>query len=457
MKKNDIIEVTIENMHFPNTGTATYQGKKIKIKNAMAGQKVRARISRSRKDSAEAKVIEVIELADYEVEPSCGHFSLCGGCAYQNVPYEMQLEIKSRQVKAILDSVLTENYEFLPIVPSPKKTEYRNKMEFSFGDEVKEGPLSLGMHRRNSFHSIVNTTTCSIVDEDFRQILCQILDYFQGNSQTYYHKNTNIGFLRYLLVRKAEKTGQILINLITTSQSTLNEKEFVDLILSLNLKGTIKCIAHSIYDGVADVAKAEEMKILYGEDKIEEELLGLKFNISSFSFFQTNSLGAEKLYSIVRDFIGTTKDKTIFDLYSGTGTIGQILAPTAKKVIGIEIVEEAVEKANENAKLNNLTNCTFIAGDVLKKIDELEDKPEIIVLDPPREGIHPKAIQKIIDYKPETFIYISCKPTSLAKDLPVFLENGYNVEKVQCVDMFPMTPHVETVLLITSNSNGYRV
>ena len=233
------------------------------------------------------------------------------------------------------------------------------------------------------------------------------------------------------------------------NQSVLNEKEFVDLILNLELKGTIKCIAHSIYDGVADVAKADQMKILYGEDIIVEELLGLKFNISSFSFFQTNSLGAEKLYSIVRDFIGTTKDKTIFDLYSGTGTIGQILAPTAKKVIGIELVEEAVEKANENAKLNNLDNCTFIAGDVLKKIDELDDKPEIIVLDPPREGIHPKAIQKIINYKPETFIYISCKPTSLQKDLPVFLANGYKVVKVQCVDMFPMTPHVECVTLMS--------
>lgn len=454
MKKNDIIEITIDDLHFPNVGTATYEGKKIKVKNAIPGQKVRARISRSRKESAEAKVVEVIEPAEYEHEPGCQHFSLCGGCSYQSVPYEKQLEIKSKQVKAILDSILTESYEFLPIVPSPKKTEYRNKMEFSFGDEVKEGPLTLGMHRRNSFHSIVNTYGCSIVDEDFRQILCQILDYFQGNSQSYYHKSTNIGFLRYLLVRKAEKTGQILINLITTSQSILNEKEFVDLILNLNLKGTVKCIAHSIYDGVADVAKADEMRILYGEDRIVEELLGLKFNISSFSFFQTNSLGAEKLYSIVRDFIGTTKDKIIFDLYSGTGTIGQILAPTAKKVTGIEIVEAAVEKANENAELNNLTNCTFIAGDVLKKIDELEDKPDIIVLDPPREGIHPKAIQKIIDYKPETFIYISCKPTSLAKDLPVFIDNGYKVEKVQCVDMFPMTPHVETVLLITSNSNG---
>ncbi|WMJ77559.1 MULTISPECIES: 23S rRNA (uracil(1939)-C(5))-methyltransferase RlmD [unclassified Sedimentibacter] len=449
MKKNDIIEVTIDEINFPNVGTAVYQGKKIKIKNTLPGQKVKARISRTRKERAEAKVVEVIEPACFETDSGCSHFTLCGGCSYQTVPYEKQLEIKSSQVKTILDRVLTDNYEFLPIVQSPKKTEYRNKMEFSFGDEVKEGPLTLGMHRRNSFHSIVNTSGCSIVDEDFRQILCQILGYFQGNSQTFYHKSTNIGFLRYLLVRKAERTGQILINLITTSQSSLNEKEFVDLILNINLEGTIKCIAHSIFDGVADVARADEMKILYGEDKIVEELLGLHFNISSFSFFQTNSLGAEKLYSIVRDFIGTTKDKTIFDLYSGTGTIGQILAPTAKKVIGIEIVEEAVEKANENAKLNNLNNCTFIAGDVLKKIDELDDKPDIIVLDPPREGIHPKAIQKIIDYKPETFIYISCKPTSLEKDLPYFLDSGYKVEKAQCVDMFPMTPHVETVILMT--------
>ena len=449
MKKKDIIEVTINDLQFPNIGITNYENKTIKVKNTLPGQNVRARISRSRKDSAEAKLIEVLVNAPYEQKPLCEHFGLCGGCSYQSVPYEKQLEIKSKQVKEIIDGILTENYEFLPIVPSPKKTEYRNKMEFSFGDEIKDGPLSLGMHRRNSFHSIVNTYGCQIVDEDFRQILCRILEYFRGNSQTYYHKTTNIGFLRYLLVRKTEKTGEILINLITTSQSELKEKEFLELILNTNLNGTVKCIAHSIFDGVADVAKADTMKILYGEDKVTEELLGLRFNISSFSFFQTNPLGAEKLYSIVRDFIGKTKDKTIFDLYSGTGTIGQILAPAAKKVIGIEIVEEAVEKANENAKLNNLTNCTFIAGDVLKKIDELNDKPDIIVLDPPREGIHPKAIQKIIDYKPETFIYISCKPTSLKNDLPVFLQNGYKVTKIQCVDMFPMTPHVETIILMT--------
>ena len=446
MKKNDIIEVTINDLEFPCIGIVNFENKIVKVKNTLPGQKIKARVVRSKKDSAEAKLLEVLENAFYEQEPSCKHFNLCGGCTYQTVPYMNQLEIKAKQVKNILDEILTENYEFLPIVPSPKKTGYRNKMEFSFGDEIKEGPLTLGMHRKNSFHSIINTYECQIVDEDFRQILCQILEYFRGNSQTYYHKTTNIGFLRYLLVRKAEKTGEILINLITTSQSTLNEKEFVELILAMNLEGKVKCIAHSIFDGVADAAKADSMKVLYGNDQITEELLGLKFNISSFSFFQTNSLGAEKLYLIVRDFIGNTKDKVIFDLYSGTGTIGQILAPAAKKVIGIEIVEEAVEKANENAKLNNLNNCTFIAGDVLKKIDELNDNPDIIVLDPPREGIHPKAIQKIIDYKPETFIYISCKPTSLKNDLPAFLDNGYKITKVQCVDMFPQTPHCEVIV-----------
>ena len=448
MKKNDIIEITINDLKFPNIGTANYENKSVRIKNTLPGQKVKARISRIKKEYAEGKLIEVLQRADYEVEPFCQHFDLCGGCSYQRVPYEKQLEIKSTQVKSIIDQ-LTENYEFLPIVPSPKRTEYRNKMEFSFGDEEKDGPLTLGLHRRNSFYSIINTHECQIVDEDFRQILCHILNYFRGNGQTYYHKNTKIGFLRYLLVRKAEKTGEILINLITTSQDSLNEKEFVDLILNIDLKGTVKCIVHSIFDGVADVAKADTMKVIYGEDKITEELLGLKFNISSFSFFQTNSLGAERLYTIARDFIGETKDKVIFDLYSGTGTIAQILAPKAKKVIGIEIVEEAVEKAKENAKLNNLNNCSFIAGDVLKVVDQLNDKPDIIVLDPPREGIHPKAIQKIVDYKPETFLYISCKPTSLKEDLPVFIANGYKVTKVQCVDMFPQTPHVETVVMMS--------
>ncbi len=453
MKKGDIIEIKIEDVLFPSKGIANYEGKTIIVKNALLGQTVQAGVSKIRKNEVEAKLQRVIKNADYEQNPYCKHFGSCGGCLYQTIPYEKQLEIKQAQVKKIIDEVYTD-YDMLKIIESPKKLEYRNKMEFSFGDAVKGGPLTLGLHQKNRFYEILTVDDCQIVDNDFRIILSGVLQYFLGNNTSFYHKMSKQGFLRYLIVRKCAKSEEILINLVTSSQEKLNEVEFVKLLNSLELVGTIKCIAHSITDSIADVAKAEQYKVLYGEDKIEEQILDLKFNVSAFSFFQTNSLGAEELYSVVRDFIGETRDKVIYDLYSGTGTIGQIVSLNAKKVIGIEIVEEAVVKANENTKLNNIENCIFIAGDVLVKVDELTeidgaDKPDIIVLDPPRDGIHPKALSKIINYKPKTFIYISCKPTSLTKDLPEFIKAGYKLEKVQCVDMFPMTPNVETVLKLS--------
>lgn len=453
MKKGDIIEIKIEDVLFPNKAIASYEGKTVTVKNALLAQTVQARIAKIKKNEVEAKLIEVVKKADYEQAPYCKHFGTCGGCIYQTIPYERQLELKQRQVKNIIDEICND-YEMLSIVESPKKLEYRNKMEFSFGDAVKGGPLTLGLHQKNRFYEILTVDDCQIVDEDFRIILKEVLQYFLGNNTSFYHKMSKQGFLRYLIVRKCAKSQDILINLFTSSQEALNEAEFLNILNSLKLSGTIKCIAHSITDSIADVAKAEQFKILYGEDKIEEEILGLKFNVSAFSFFQTNSLAAESLYGVVRDFIGETKDKVIYDLYSGTGTIGQIVSVNAKKVIGIEIVEEAVVKANENVKINKIQNCSFIAGDVLEKVDELTtidgaNSPDIIILDPPREGIHPKALKKIINYKPKTFIYISCKPTSLSKDLPEFLKEGYRLEKVKCIDMFPMTPNVETVLKLS--------
>ena len=209
-------------------------------------------------------------------------------------------------------------------------------------------------------------------------------------------------------------------------------------------------ILHIINDSLADVVQSDETRILYGNDYFYEELLGLKFKITPFSFFQTNSLGAEVLYSLARSYIGDTKDMTVFDLYSGTGTIAQILAPVAKKVIGVEIIEEAVAAARENAALNHLDNCEFIAGDVLKVLDNIKEKPDFIVLDPPRDGIHPKALEKIIDYGVDRMLYISCKPTSLARDLGVLIPRGYKVERVKCVDLFPASVHTETVCLLSN-------
>ena len=228
-----------------------------------------------------------------------------------------------------------------------------------------------------------------------------------------------------------------------------NWTELVEILKNLDLSAKLCGVIHIINDGLADVVQSDETRILFGDEYIYEELLGLRFKISVFSFFQTNSLGAEVLYTKAREYIGDTKDMTVFDLYSGTGTIAQIIAPVAKKVVGVEIVEEAVEAAKVNAGLNGLDNCEFIAGDVLKVIDEIEDKPDMIILDPPRDGINPKALQKIIDFGVNNLVYISCKPTSLARDLEMLQEQGYRVEKACAVDMFPNTVHVETVVLLS--------
>ncbi|MGF7057904.1 23S rRNA (uracil(1939)-C(5))-methyltransferase RlmD [Brassicibacter mesophilus] len=448
MKKNDILEVYIDEIVFPNKGIAKVGDKKITVKGAIQGQKVKVRITKKRRDKIEASILEVLESSPVEKEASCVHFGMCGGCAYQTLPYDEQLKLKQNQVKSLLDKAGIENYEFLDIESSPLEYQYRNKMEFSFGDVVKGGDLALGLHQKGRFYEIVTVEGCQIVDEDFKRVLLTVLKYFQDKDITFYNKKRHEGILRHLVVRKAVKTGEMLANLVTSSQTELELSELVKAIANIELDGKLVGFLHTINDSLSDVVQSDETRIVFGQDYITEEILGLKFKISAFSFFQTNSLGAEKLYSIVRDFAGAEKDKIIFDLYCGTGTIAQIMAPKAKKVIGIEIVEEAVESAKENAKLNNLDNCTFIAGDVMEKVSELTDKPDLIILDPPRDGIHPKAIHKIIDFAPKEFIYVSCKPTSLARDLPIFEERGYKVKKVKCMDMFPHTPHTEVVVLL---------
>ena len=306
------------------------------------------------------------------------------------------------------------------------------------------------MHKRGSFYDIVPVRDCRIVDADYRAVLSCVLDYFKENNSSYFHRIRHEGYLRHLLVRKAQKTGELLIALVTTTQEEQNLTPLVDRLLQLSLKGKITGVLHIKNDSVADVVQSDETCILYGQDYFYEELLGLRFQISPFSFFQTNTLGAEVLYETARDFLGDIsgdgkRDKTVFDLYSGTGTIAQLLAPVAKQVIGVEIVEEAVEAARENARRNGLDNCTFIAGDVLKVIDGIADKPDFIVLDPPRDGVHPKALRKIIDYGVDRLVYISCKPTSLARDLEMLLDGGYAMERVEAVYHFPWSANVETI------------
>ena len=463
MKKGQIYEGIVSEVDFPNKGIVMIEeeladGEKrtnrVIVKNGLPGQKVRFGINKARKGKYEGRLLEVLEPSLLETrEAACSRFGECGGCAYQKLPYESQLQLKAEQVKKLLLPVCPD-LPFEGIVGSPKEWEYRNKMEFTFGDEYKDGPLALGMHKKGSFHDIVTTKDCKIVHPDYNRILETVLAYFSERKVSFFHRMSHEGYLRHLLVRRAVKTGELLVSVVTSTQELVPMDTLVEQLLALPLEGKIVGILHVKNDSLADVVQSDETVVLYGQDYFYEELLGMKFKISTFSFFQTNTLGAEVLYTTAREFMNSdggdaAEGKVVFDLYSGTGTIAQMMAPVAKKVIGVEIVEEAVVAARENAKLNGLTNCEFIAGDVLKVIDTIEERPDFIVLDPPRDGIHPKALKKIIDYGVENLVYISCKPTSLARDLVVLQEEGYQVKRVKCIDQFPCSVHVETVVLLS--------
>ena len=451
MKKGEIYEGIIEKVDFPNKGYVNIDGEKVIVKNGIPGQKVRFMINKKRSGRAEGRLLEILENSTLEVrEPVCKIFPACGGCMYQTMSYEEQLKMKETQVKGLLQEAvgIGTDLHWEGIHGSPIGFGYRNKMEFSFGDEYKDGPLSLGLHKKGSTYDILNTDDCKLVHKDMTDILTCVREFFREKGATYYRKLQHTGYLRHLMLRRGVTSGEILVHLVTTTQEEYDLEPLKEQLLALPLEGKIVGIMHILNDSLSDVVQSDETRILYGQDYFYETLLGLKFRISTFSFFQPNSLAAEVLYNIVREYIQNTSGMEVFDLYSGTGTIAQLLAPVAKEVIGVEIVEDAVEAARENAKLNGLDNCRFIAGDVLKVLDNLTEKPDVIVLDPPRDGIHPKALPKILSYGVNRIVYVSCKATSLARDLEAFLAAGYRLEKACCVDQFCETVWTEAVALL---------
>ena len=448
MRRGSDISVKIEKLQFPSTGIGQVEGKTIYVKNAFPGQTITGRVKKKREEYAELKLLSVDERADYEIQEQCPHFGICGGCSSQSIPYEKQLEFLSEEVKALFEEGNVQTGEYLGIQGSPNQWEYRNKMEFTFGDEAKGAPLSVGMHMRGKSFGIVTVDNCKLVDEDYRKIIRLTADYFQEQGLPYYRIMKAEGYLRHLVIRKAQNTEEILVNLVTTTQIDFDLNDYVKLLRSQSYKGNLVSVIHTENDSRSDAVIPEKINVLFGKDYIRETLLGLQFNISPFSFFQTNTKGAESLYTIVKEFMGDSNDKIVFDLYCGTGTIGQIVAGNAKKVVGIELIEEAVEAAKENAKLNGLNNCEFLAGDVAEIIKTVKDKPDIIILDPPRSGVHPKALDYVIKFNAPEIIYVSCNPKTLVEDLKVLTGKGYEVVKTKVKDMFPNTLHVETCCLL---------
>lgn len=449
MKKKDIIEFEVDKMEFGGTSVSMLGNREIHMKGGITGQKIKAAVKRTRSGKADVKMVELLEKSPMETEETCPHFNQCGGCSILSIPYETQLEIKEKQVMDLFLKQDLFGFEFMGIEGSPETKLYRNKMEYTFGDEMKDGPLTLGMHKKGRHIDIVTVDGCVLVDQDFLKVLTSTVEYFNEKQLPYYRGINHKGYLRNLVVRKGVNTKELMVNIVTSSQVDFDMTEYKNMLLNLETESEIVSILHTINDGLADAVNCDELRVLHGRDYIQEEILGLKFKISPFSFFQTNTKGAEKLYTIAREFVGDHEDKVVFDLYSGTGTIGQVMAGAAKKVYGIEIIEEAVVAANQNAKLNGLTNCEFIAGDVAKTVKNLKHKPDLIIVDPPRPGIHKDAVRDISKFGSKEIIYISCNPKTLVLDLVEFRNYGYEVDKVKCMDMFPNTPHTETVVKLT--------
>ncbi|MFV0516401.1 MAG: 23S rRNA (uracil(1939)-C(5))-methyltransferase RlmD, partial [Aminipila sp.] len=371
----------------------------------------------------------------------CKHDEFCGGCIHQGIPYEKQVEMKGKEVIKLLNNKNVEYEKFMGIEGSPKQYAYRNKMEYTFGDQVKDGDMTLGMHQKGRFMSIVTVDQCQLVDPDFNKILDAVLEFANKKGYNFYHKKSHVGLMRNLIIRKGERTKELLINIVTSSQVEFDEAGFVECMQALKLENNLVGVLRTINDGLSDAVNCDELKTLWGRDYYMERIMGLDFKVSAFSFFQTNIEAVERLYTEALGLIDKVEGKTVYDLFCGTGTITQALALRAKMAIGVEIVEEAVEAAKENAKLNNLDNCKFLAGDVFEVLDSIEEKPDVIVVDPPRMGIQNKALTKIVGYGVEQIVYVSCNPKTLAENLEFMQLYGYKVKSIKAYDNFPMTKH----------------
>ena len=377
----------------------------------------------------------------------------CGGCIYQGVDYAEQYRQKDKAVRRLLDKHDIDESVYLGMEQAVCTGAYRNKMEYTFGDLEKGGELELGMHYKGRWMSIITTDECQLVPVSFNTILRSVLEFCRSKGYRPYHRKTHEGLLRNLVVRCGVRTGELLVNIVTASDGEANgasaifdEKGFRDALLGLDT-GDMKIVGimRTFNDSLADAVIDESHKVLWGRDFYNEEILGLRFKVNEFAFFQTNIDAVERLYSDVLDVVPDVSGKTVYDLYCGTGTISQLMASKARDVYGIDIVEDSIEAARSNTELNGISNCHYICGDVREKLDEIPEKPDVIVVDPPRVGIHDKAVAMLCRYGIDEIVYVSCNPKTLCINLDSFRANGYEIEQIKAYDNFPMTKHVELI------------
>lgn len=463
LRRGDLIEVTIEKLVLGGLGLAKLNDLRVFIERALPGQKIKAVVTQRKPQYLMAEIKEILQESPLAIKPKCPYFATskminegkpsCGGCLWQNLTYEEQLKIKETQVKETLQRIgRIADIEVKPILGSPNALHYRNKIELSFGHN-QDGHVDFGFRERGKFHSIIPIETCSIFDPKLPMVLDVIRRYVKMTDlEPFDFAKKPDGFWQFLILRRGVKTGEWMINFVTRPGHSVSKhlSEELEEVLGDSLQSVLqtinfgKAISYSGHDN-------KRIEVLFGRNYILEELGGLQFKISPFSFFQTNTLAAEILYETVKKFANLEGHEKVLDLYCGTGTIGQYIARDAREVVGMEILEEAIEDANENARINKLANCTYKCGDVKNILFAERNKYlhiDLLILDPPRAGIGDKTRFKIISLMPKKVIYVSCNPATLARDLVDFRTKGYEILGVQPLDLFPQTHHVETVVLM---------
>ena len=446
LRKGDIVEISVTDLAYGGKGVGKINGLVILIRGGLPGDTLKVKIKRKKKNFAEAELVEVLKSSEQRVDPICSHFSLCGGCTWQNLNYEAQLYYKTKTVQESLGHLGGfSDFEVEKILGSEDTYYYRNKMEFSFGaDPAKK--LLLGLHPYQNFKEVFDLGKCYLQSEVSNQVVDWVRDFCKKENFIPYDVREHYGFLRYLAIRESKNKTEMMVNLVTCSGEFEQSKTFADGLMK-NFP-QIKAVVQNINTRLANIAFGEEELVLAGERTIQEKLGKFYFEISANSFFQTNTKQAEKLFEIVCGYAGLDGSEEVLDLYSGTGAISIFLAEKVKRVTGIEAVKDSIEDALRNVELNSIKNCRFLSGEARKVLSSLVQEgysPEVIVVDPPRGGMHEKVVYSIVELKPEKIIYVSCNPATLARDLKLLGGNGYLIEKVKPIDMFPQTYHIEAV------------
>src|SRR5437899_7065386 len=445
--KGEELELSIDSLAYGGNGVARLNGFVVFVRRGLPGDRVRARVTKVKRSFAEATAVDVLERSPLRVEAPCAHYPACGGCRFQDLAYEAQAAAKADQVADALRRIggIAEP-PLEPILPAEEVFHYRNKLEYSF-TQLDDGP-TLGLHKAGRWDEVLEIEQCWLTTDLGNAIRNAVREWARGDKLVAYDQAEHTGYLRHLVVREGVNTGQVLVQLVTGAGEKFDTGGFVDMLRTFP---EVRSIHWAVNETPAEVTNLPT-QLLWGDEAIEERLCGLRFRVRPNAFLQTNTGMAERLYGLAREFAGLTGDETVYDLYCGIGTIGLVLASDALTVWGIDVSEESIACALENAELNGIGNAAYFAGNVGQSLAELHDRsgdPDVVVVDPPRAGLAGKALKRLGEIGAPRIVYVSCNPTTLAGDVKrLRAAYGYELRRVKPVDMFPHTPHVEAVSLL---------